>query len=135
MLAALLLVVVAWRFRLEQYALALPHDRSRPGATTPTRTSACPRCGVLSFALAAAAACLYARVRRVPVVAVAALALAAALALSVKSDLPAAGRIASASSPRRSRASGRTSPTRSRSPGARTSSTASASRDAAGRAS
>jgi uncharacterized protein len=90
-LAAALLAVLAWRFRLEQYALALPHDPVAPGATYSDETVRLPALRLLSiFALGGAAGCLFACVRRVPVVVVAVLALGAVLALVAKSDLPAA---------------------------------------------
>ena len=135
-LAALLLLVLAWRFRLEQLrARAAARRRSCPGATyTDVARPRCRRCGSLrSLALAGAAA--------VPVRARAAgaagrrrrpCALVAVLALGVRSDLPGAVAALRRRSRRRSPASGRTSPTRSRSPAARTGSTASTSRDAAG---
>jgi uncharacterized protein len=91
LLTAALLVVVAWRFRLEQFSLALPHASVAPGATHTDVSVRLPALRVLTvLALALAATCVYACVRRVPVVAAAALAVVAVLAFGVKSDLPAA---------------------------------------------
>jgi uncharacterized protein len=88
-LAGLLLAVVAWRFRLEQFALALPHDPAVPGATHTDVTVRLPALRVLTIvALTGAAVCLYASVRRVPIVAVGALALATLLTFGLQSDLP-----------------------------------------------
>ncbi len=88
-LAALLLAVLAWRLRLEQFALALPHDPATPGATHTDVTVRLPALRVLTIvALTGAALCLYASVRRVPTVAAGALALVALLAFGAQSDLP-----------------------------------------------
>jgi len=91
-LAAALLVVVAWRLRLEQWAFALPHDPVAPGATYTDVTVRLPALRILyAVALAGAALCLYAAMRRrVPVVPAGVLALVAVLAFVAKSDLPAA---------------------------------------------
>jgi uncharacterized membrane protein (UPF0182 family) len=90
-LGAALLLVLAWRFRLEQYALALPHDPVAPGATYTDVSVRLPALRVLHvLALAGAGVCLYACVGRVPVLAAGVLALAAVLAFVLKSDLPAA---------------------------------------------
>jgi uncharacterized protein len=87
--AAMLLVVLAWRFRLEQFALALPHDPVAPGATYTDVTVRLPALRVLTIvALTGAAVCLYASVRRVPIVAAVALALVTVLMFGVQSDLP-----------------------------------------------
>jgi uncharacterized membrane protein (UPF0182 family) len=91
MLAAALLVIVAWRFRLEQYALALPHDPVGPGATYTDVTVRLPTLKALFYlSLGGAGVCLYACVGRVPVVAAGVLGLAAVLAFVLKADLPAA---------------------------------------------
>jgi uncharacterized protein len=89
-LAAALLAVVAWRFQLDQYSLALPHDPVAPGATHTDVTVRLPALRVLKLvALAGAALCLYAFVRRrIPMAATGALALVALITLGVQSDLP-----------------------------------------------
>ena len=90
-LAATLLAIVAWRLRLEQFLLALPHDRIAPGPTFTDVNVRLPALRVLTFVtLTAAAMCLYACVCRVRVVAVVVLALLAAAAYGAKADLPAA---------------------------------------------
>jgi uncharacterized protein len=88
-LAALALVVVAWRYRLEQFALALPHEGSVvPGASyTDVHVRLPARRALVVLSVAGAALCLYAARRRVPrapavlVVALAAVAVAAEGAL------------------------------------------------------
>jgi len=89
LLSAVLLMVVAWRLRLEQYALALPHDPVAPGATYTDVTVRLPALRVLAIvAEVAAGVCLYGCVARVPIVAPVVLALAAVLAFGAQSDLP-----------------------------------------------
>jgi uncharacterized protein len=91
LLAAAGFVVLAWRFRLEQYALALPHDPVAPGATYTDVTVRLPALRILSvLALGGAVVCVYACIGRVPVVAAGVLTLAAVLAFVLKTDLPAA---------------------------------------------
>ena len=82
-LAALLLGVVAWRFRLEQFALVLPHGGSPvPGASyTDVHVRLPALRALMVLALAGAALCVYGATRRarlVPMAVVAALGLAAA---------------------------------------------------------
>jgi uncharacterized membrane protein (UPF0182 family) len=81
-LGALALVVVAWRYRLDQYALALPHDGASGAGYTEAHVRL-PALRILHWvSLAGAALLLYAAVRRVRrrplaiLVAIAALALA-----------------------------------------------------------
>ena len=89
-LAAVLLLVLAWRLRLEQFELALPHDPVAPGATYSDVSVRLPALRVLAvLAKVGAGVCLYACVRRVPVFASIVLALVAVLAFGAKSDLPA----------------------------------------------
>jgi uncharacterized protein len=91
LLAAAAFVLLAWRLRLEQYALTLPHDDVVPGATYTDVTVRLPALRILFFvALAAAGVCLYACFGRLPVVAGGAIALVAVLAFVLKTDLPAA---------------------------------------------
>jgi uncharacterized protein len=91
LLAAAAFVILAWRFRLEQYALALPHDQVAPGATYTDVSVRLPAIRALSIlALGGAGVCVYACFGRVPVVAAGVLALAAVLAFVLKTDLPAA---------------------------------------------
>ena len=88
-LAALTLLVIAWRFRLDQFALALPHRGSVvPGASYTEAHVRLPTLRILAIlSLAAAVFCLYGMVRRprpilfVAVAAVAAVTIAAAGAL------------------------------------------------------
>jgi len=88
-LAAALLIVVAWRLRLEQFTLALPHDPVAPGATYTDVTVRLPALRILFIlALAGAGLCLYACVRRRAVVPGVVLALVATVAFVAKSDLP-----------------------------------------------
>ena len=87
-LAALALVVVAWRYRLDQFGLALPHKGSAvPGASYADVHVRLPaRRALVVLSLAGAAVCLYGawrRVLRVPVVAVGALAVVAIAGQSV----------------------------------------------------
>lgn len=81
-LAAFALVVVAWRYRLDQYALALPHGEAAGAGYTEAHVRL-PALRILALvSLAGAALLLYAAARRVPrrplaaIVAIAALALA-----------------------------------------------------------
>jgi uncharacterized membrane protein (UPF0182 family) len=82
-LAAILLLCLAWRTRLEQLALAVPHGRSPvPGASYTDIHVVSPELEALALAaVAGAALCLLAIVRRVPVAAYAGLAAVAALLL------------------------------------------------------
>lgn len=88
-LAALVLLVLAWRFRLEQFGLALPHKGAAlAGATYVDVRVRLPALQVLSgLSLVGAVLCLYAIARRlpirllVPIVAIGALALLGAARL------------------------------------------------------
>ena len=89
-LAALALVVMAWRYRLDQFALALPHEGSVvPGASYADVHIRLPARRVLALGcLAGALLCAYAAARplaRGPTIAVA---LIAALAASAQTALP-----------------------------------------------
>ena len=65
-LAAFALVVVAWRYRLDQYALALPHAEAAGAGYTEAHVRL-PALRILTFvALAGAALLLYATLGRVP---------------------------------------------------------------------
>jgi uncharacterized membrane protein (UPF0182 family) len=89
LLTAVLFLVVAWRLRLEQYTLALPHDPVAPGATHTDVTVRLPALRVLgTVAKVSAAMCLLGCVVRLPIVAPVVLALVAAIAFGAKSDLP-----------------------------------------------
>ncbi len=90
-LGALLLLVVAWRMRLDQLALVVPHDDSRvPGASYTDIRIVSPAFTVLVVtAVAGAGLCVYATVRRLPLLPFAAVGLVAAAALVGKSELPA----------------------------------------------
>ena len=82
-LGALVLVVVAWRYRLDAYALAVPHG-GRAGAGYTEAHVRLPALRVLAcVSLAGAALLLYAAVRRVPRRPLAAVAAVAALALTL----------------------------------------------------
>jgi uncharacterized protein len=89
-LAALTLAVVAWRTRLAELALALPHGRVVPGATHTDALVLLPATRVLALVTAVCAvSCLYAAVRRrVPLLPVVAVAAIAALAVIARSELP-----------------------------------------------
>ena len=89
LLAAAGLVVVAWRLRLEQFSLALPHDPTAPGATYTDVTVRLPALRLLSaFALVGACVCVYACVRRVSTGAALVLGSIAVLALAGNTGLP-----------------------------------------------
>ncbi|HEX5617311.1 MAG TPA: UPF0182 family protein [Solirubrobacteraceae bacterium] len=89
-LAALALVVLAWRYRLEQFALALPHEGSIvPGASYSDAHVRLPASRVLAFGcLGGAPLCLYAARRRVPRAATVAVATLAVLAVAADHVLP-----------------------------------------------
>jgi uncharacterized protein len=81
-LGALALVVVAWRYRLDQYALALPHGRVSGAGYTEAHVRL-PALRILTYiSLAGAALLLYAAVRRLPRRPLAAVVTIAALALA-----------------------------------------------------
>jgi uncharacterized membrane protein (UPF0182 family) len=91
-LGALLLLVVAWRLRLEQYGLALPHGGAKvPGASYTEAHVRLPSLRILALlSVAGAALCLYGaiwRVRPVLMAVVAALALLTATGASGVSGL------------------------------------------------
>jgi uncharacterized membrane protein (UPF0182 family) len=90
-LGAACLLVLAWRVRLEQYALALPHDDVAPGASYADLHVRLPGLRVLVWlALLGAGVCLYGSLRRrVPVRLAVGLAAVAALAVVAKGELPA----------------------------------------------
>jgi uncharacterized protein len=90
-LGALVLLVVAWRTRLAQLDLVLPHDGSRvPGASYTDIHVASPALAVLGLmAVLGAMLCFYATVKRPPLLLVVAVALLASAALVGKSELPA----------------------------------------------
>ena len=82
-LGALALVVVAWRYRLDAYALAVPHGE-RAGAGYTEAHVRLPALRILAcVSLAGAALLLYAAVRRVPRRPLVAVAAVAALALTL----------------------------------------------------
>ncbi len=89
-LAAALLLVLAWRFRLERFALALPHDGVVPGASYSDVHVRLPALRLLSaLALVGAAVCLLAALRRrVPITSLAVLGVLAAVAVVAESELP-----------------------------------------------
>ena len=91
-LAGLGLLVVAWRYRLDQFSLALPHDGSVvPGASyTDVHVRLPAQRALVVLALAGAALCLYAAWRRVPRVPAVIVATAAGLVLVGQSALPGA---------------------------------------------
>jgi uncharacterized protein len=91
-LAALALVVMAWRYRLEQFALALPHKGSVvPGASyTDVHVRLPARRALAVLSLVGAALCLYAARRRVPRAPAIAVAALAAVAVAAEGALPAA---------------------------------------------
>jgi uncharacterized membrane protein (UPF0182 family) len=80
-LGALALVVVAWRYRLDAYALALPHDDAAGAGYTEAHVRLPALRILVCVSLAAAALLVYAAVRRVPRRPLAALVAIAALAL------------------------------------------------------
>jgi uncharacterized membrane protein (UPF0182 family) len=90
-LGALALVAVAWRFRLDQFALALPHRGSTvPGASYTDVHVRLPARRLLSLlSLAGAVLCVYAAWRRVAMRALAALVTLGAIAVVGLSALPA----------------------------------------------
>jgi uncharacterized membrane protein (UPF0182 family) len=89
-LLGLLLLVTAWRLRLDQYALALPHEGSVvPGASYTDVHVRLPVLRVLMFlSLAGAALCAYGAVRRVRLALMAALGLVALAAIGAGNALP-----------------------------------------------
>jgi uncharacterized membrane protein (UPF0182 family) len=89
-LVALLLLVLAWRFRLEQFTLAVPHNGSVvPGASYTDVRVRLPLLQLLTgLALVGAVLCVYAAVRRVPVRSLALVTALAVLALVGMSRLP-----------------------------------------------
>jgi uncharacterized membrane protein (UPF0182 family) len=89
-LGALALIVLAWRYRLDQFALEVPHRGSAvPGASYTDAHVRVPTFRVLSLlALAGAGACLYAAWRRVSRLAVATVAAFGVLAVAGLSVLP-----------------------------------------------
>jgi uncharacterized protein len=90
-LAALLLLVVAWRMRLEQLALVLPHDGSPvPGASYTEIHVVSPELSVLALtAVGGALLCGYATVRRVRFAVFVALAVVGAVVVVGKGELAA----------------------------------------------
>jgi uncharacterized membrane protein (UPF0182 family) len=91
-LAALAFALLAWRFRLDQFALALPHRGSAvPGASyTDVHVRVPARRALTLLALAAAGLCLYARRRPAPRKTALIVAVAGVLALLAQSGLPSA---------------------------------------------
>jgi len=89
-LAALALVVMAWRYRLEQLALALPHEGSVvPGASYSDVHVRLPALRALAIlALGGAALCLYSARRRVPRAPAIVMSALAVLAVAAESALP-----------------------------------------------
>ncbi len=89
-LVALGLLVTAWRLRLDQYALALPHgNRAVTGATYTDVHVRLPALKVLMvLSLAGAALAAYGAVRRLRLVPVAAVAVVAAVTVAAANALP-----------------------------------------------
>ena len=89
-LAAMLLIVLAWHFRLEQFSLEVPHGRDvLPGATYTDVHVRLPFLRLLTaLMLAGSVLCVYAAVRRVPVRSTAVLTTVAALTLVGINALP-----------------------------------------------
>ena len=89
-LAALFLFVVAWRLRLEQYALVLPHNHGPvPGASFVDVRVRMPALRILmGMAIVAAGLCLYATVRRFPFRALVAAVVLAALTIAGAAFVP-----------------------------------------------
>jgi uncharacterized protein len=89
-LLAVFLLVTAWRLRLDQYALALPHDDSAvTGASYTDVRVRLPALRILMYlSLAGAALCVYCAVRRVRLLPAAALGLAALLTIGGANALP-----------------------------------------------
>ena len=89
-LVALLLLVLAWRLRLEQFTLTVPHNSSVvPGASYTDVRVRLPLLRLLTgLALVGAVLCVYAAARRVPVRSLALVTALAVLALVGVSRLP-----------------------------------------------